>query len=300
MRRTVSKMGNSSLVMSLPSKWAKENNVQKGDELHVEPFEKGLTVSLTNIRKKERTLELDISRLTKRTVLNILNNAYRSGYVTLKLRFKDNNQLSYITETVRNKLLGFEVIEERLNQCTIQNVAEPSYEQLDTIIRKIFLITKQISDQILDDFKNNNLRNNKLGNIDRLEQSKDTVDNFTNFARRTILSICYGGKEKSYFLWAVIAKLSLINHAYIYFYQNSRPSKEAIVILTKINSQFNLLYEAFYQKDYFKLDKIDVLKKELHELILRQVKKDPAMCYLFELVRNIQMAASYLHGYYLN
>src|SRR3989338_11154387 len=151
MKRTVSKMGNSSLVMSLPHVWVKENNVTMGDELNVEPMEKGLLVSLTNIRYKEKTLRVDVSALSNRTILNILNSAYRLGYLTVIITFKDAGQLSYITETVRERFLGFEVVEEKGNVCIIQNVAEPSADKIEIILRKVFLLTRQSFEFIIKD-----------------------------------------------------------------------------------------------------------------------------------------------------
>jgi len=297
MKRTVSKMGNSSLVISLPHHWVKEQNIQKGDELNVEPIEKGLIVSLTQLRQKEKVLNIDVSSYSQRTTLNLLNYAYRNGYLRMNIKFKDEKQLQYITKTVRNKLLGFEVVEEKKNSCLVQNIAEPSHKQLPIIIRKIFLIIKQVGEQILED-----IQQNSTTNYQRIIQSKTTVDNFTNFVRRTIISTTYGGREQSYFLWTFICKLSLVHHAYFYFYQeyskNKRGNPQLIPIIDKVNCLFNDVYHSFYKKSYDNLDLIDKEKHNIYTTIF-SLKKDDSLYYLFELTRNIQMASSFLFGYWL-
>jgi antitoxin component of MazEF toxin-antitoxin module len=307
MKRTVSKMGNSSLVMSLPNKWVKEHNVQKGDELSVEPFERGLIVSLTNIRKKEKRLSMDVSPFTNRTILAVLNSAYLSGYDTIKLTFKDKKQLLHITKTVQEKLLGFEVIQEKGKTCTAQSIAEPSQEQVDVIIRKIFLLIKQNAKVVLEDTKKN-----KFTNIEHFKQTKVTIYKFTNFVKRMILSFQFGGKDKSYFLWSILEKLTLIYHAYFYYYERVVKDKGSLDNSTQVheiiergNELFELLYNAFYTKDYITFDQLDIKKKKLNEdlFILTSQKKshdNAALCYIYELIRNIQMASSSLPGYYIS
>ncbi len=298
MKRKVTKMGNSSLVVTLPNSWVKENKVEKGDELNVEAIEKNLVISTTTIRKKESLIQVDVSYFSNRTIQNILNYAYRSGYCTIKLKFKEERQFNQIVEVVRNTLLGFELVEEKNNVCTIQNVAEPSPDHVEVMLRKAFLMIKQLGEIVLNEPPS------EFGkNLSRIKSNRETIDNLTNFIRREIISINYGGKERSYFLWSLISELSLVAHTYYYFYMrrsNHNPEKQN-GLLRKNNLMLELLYNTFYNHNYATIDKIYQLREEIETEILKNANKpDPGLFFIFELSRHIQLCSSLLIGAYIN
>ncbi|MFA6461064.1 MAG: AbrB/MazE/SpoVT family DNA-binding domain-containing protein [Candidatus Woesearchaeota archaeon] len=298
MKRKVTKMGNSSLVVTLPNSWVKENKVEKGDELNVEAIEKNLIISTTNIRKKDSLIQVDVSTFSNRTIQNILNYAYRSGYCTIKLKFKEERQFNQIVEVVRNTLLGFELIEERNNICTIQNVAEPSPDHVEVMIRKAFLMMKQLGELVLNEPQS------ELGkSLSRVKSTRETIDNLTNFIRREIISINYGGKERSYFLWSIISELSLAAHAYCYFYQQKKTneSEKLKKLLMKNNTMLELLYNTFYNHNYATIDKIYQLREEIETEILKNANKlDSGAFLIFELSRHLQLCSSLLIGAHIN
>lgn len=298
MKRTVSRMGNSSLVMSLPHSWVKEHNVAVGDELNVELLEKGLLVSLTNVRYKEKTLRVDVSALSHRTILNILNSAYRLGYQSISIVFKDRSQLLYITELVRERFLGFEVVEEKDNSCIIQNIAEPALDKVDVILRKVFLLTKQTFDLIINDTKESTFIH-----LHQLENTKKTIDSFTNFVRRTVLLTTKGGKDGSYFMWSIVSYLSLVFHALYYFYKEVCGSKtreqDLGGVITLLEKMYGLLYNCFYMFSYDTINQIDQLREQVYQIISKK-KRGVVVMYLFECAREIQMTSSFFCAWNLS
>lgn len=307
MKRTVSRMGNSSLVMSLPSQWVKENNVKAGDEIEVDTNGSELNVSLTSITLPEKILERTVHNYSSRTVLNILNYAYRSGHTKIILHYKDQVQLNYIVQSVHTLLMGFEVIEQNKHTCTIQTIAEPSLEKVDVIIRKIFLLLKQFSAEIVQHISENASASSSITSI---QQTKEMIDYFTNVARRSILSLQYGGKERSYFLWSVVGQLSLICHAYFYLQQNA-PAKLAAGVRTSFskvlqtsNQMLDDLYDNFYKENLDSLDHLDqqrtLVNQEIFHFMSNNQKISYIGCYLFEIIRQIQMASSFIFGWHLN
>ncbi|MBI2572323.1 phosphate uptake regulator PhoU [Candidatus Woesearchaeota archaeon] len=308
MKRTVSRMGNSSLVMSLPSAWVRENNVKAGDEVNVESFEKGLTVSLSQIHKSEKALEMDVSSYSKRSLMHLLNNAYRTGYVRFTLHHPTKAQRQFINDFTSTNLLGFEVVEENQTKMIIENIAEPSTDKTDIILRKVFLITKQMAELVYQD-----ISSNSFTNLETITKFKETIDSFTNFTRRTILGVSYGGKEQSYFLFTFIAKFSVLAHTYYYFYKdvcdkkrNHKPfinePKIFMDVITRTNLGVTLLYDVFYKKDLSKLNELDNLRWDVYSQIQTFLVKNKGfdnqfLPYFFELARHIQVASTYLVGY---
>ena len=52
MRRKLVKQGNATLMISLPSKWAKENKLDKGDEIILNEYGRDLIVSTEEVKKE--------------------------------------------------------------------------------------------------------------------------------------------------------------------------------------------------------------------------------------------------------
>ena len=154
MRRKVLKIGPASLVVSIPSKWERKNNIKKGDELEVDELDKELRLSLE--RKKEEkkivTLSLKSSELFMNRQISTL---YIQGYDEIKVNFEDSGVLEKI-ESVVNQLIGYEIVSIDKSSLTIKNISSELDEELDTIQRRIFHITKIMGDRCKEYIENKN------------------------------------------------------------------------------------------------------------------------------------------------
>ncbi len=271
MKRKIIKLGQATYVMSLPSKWIRENHLVKGDYLECDVDKERVILSTKKIVNKDPDLSLDLRNYNRRTTTIALHQAYRKGFDIIRVRFGSQEQLKTIRKVTKDTLLGFEVVKEEKDNCVLQNIAEPSAEKYQIIVRKMMLLIKEDIGQMATEFE----QNERV--IDRHKEIKETFDNFNNFIRRVIIKDQIEGKN-SYFLFYFVSQLSLIQHAYFYLYKSytkekTKMSPKLIALFSETNEAYELLYNAFFRK------KIELA----HET---RVKSDRVNNQILELIRS--------------
>src|SRR3989338_4074636 len=102
MKRKVAKIGSSTLMISLPNKWARQHSIKKGDEIEIEEQGKRLVISL------DKELELDKKEIEIKEVGSIIGRIlvalYKSGYDEIKIKYKDPRIIEFAQEKIRNAL----------------------------------------------------------------------------------------------------------------------------------------------------------------------------------------------------
>jgi phosphate uptake regulator len=124
MKRKVVKQGDSTLMISLPSKWAKNFNINKGEELEVIDRENNLIISknVDDIGKK-RIVKVDISSWGP-LINRLLLSYFLKGYDEVEIKYSDINQIKrFQKEIVGIELLGFEVIKQSFGLLVIKDLS---------------------------------------------------------------------------------------------------------------------------------------------------------------------------------
>jgi len=303
MRRKIIRQGNKSYTITLPIDWIRDEELKEGSEVEIEREDSHLNIFLTkDARRIQNKISLDLKDYNNRTIINILNQTYRKGYDIITLNYHNNDQLLCIKENIK-ELFGFEIVDIKNNECILQNIAEPSAEKFDVILRKVFLIIKEGSNEILND-----LKDNKSDKSKKLDEEKKTFDNYTNLCRRLIIRDRIGGTKDSYSLLIIVSRLSLIYHAYYYMYKaiaNKKISlnKETQNLFSETNKMFELFESAFYNKDFEKANKIGILKDKLlysnlYSLLKKSNGEENIVLYhVGEIIRLIHLASINLFGF---
>ncbi len=259
MKRKLVKQGAATMMISLPSKWIKENKLDKGDEVELEEEGKDLKISLNpKDQKKETEIKLTSSR--ESSVRTILTNIYRRGFSSVKVIFSSEETLKAIETTVSAQLLGFEIIKKDKTSCLIQNITEPSKEQFNNIFLKLLdnvdelikLTKKALSGENFEEFK----------------FTEEKIKQFDNFCRR-IISIEELEKEDLLLLFhqeLAHAQRNLY-HLLVFLSKNKINSgKPEFTMLEDCKKMFDLLKEAY------NLKKLEIIE-EMHELETETYKK---------------------------
>ena len=144
--------------------------------------------------------------------------------------------------------------------------------------------------------------------MQKMEYSKNLVDNCTNLTRRLIIKDRIGGSKNSYLLMMMVSRLSLIHHAYYYLYKYAAQQKKFVAkkeitnLMQVANEMFSLLFDSFYKKNLDKAHEIGVLK-EKHltgtTFSLLEKSKGPENVILYhlgEIIRMIQMESTNIFG----
>lgn len=263
MRRSIIKQGNNSYTLTLPIDWIREEKLLEGGNVEIVQEENRLIVSVpADVKKSESKIELDLDSYSTRTVSNLLKTMYRMGFDSMILKFQEPKMLDSIKEVVRKTLLGFEVTSEDKNSCTVQNIAEPSADKFDVMLRKVFLFISDDSKAISQSFKTGKL------NAKRFDDSIALQDDYTNFCRRVIIKNKIGGSKNSYSYYLLVGRLSLIYHSYYYMHKFAaakklKLGKETLEVLDKTNKLFDDFYNVFYKHNLEKVNEIEIERDKL-------------------------------------
>jgi len=302
MKRKIVKLGPSTLVVALPKHWTAKFDLNKGDEINLDEIDNKVVISQSGIERKKET-EIDLKKQTETGIRTLITNAYRAGYNLVKVKFENEKQLRVIRNTLKNYLLGYDIIKKQKNFIVIENITEPAQQQFDVLIRKVFFSIKELTKLTKE-----RLQNKK--NIDDYRELTLTVHKYDSFCRR-VLSKNMIDTQNIGLLWAFQA---LIVHGQrdIYhlnrFLDNNkiRVSPETIKLLDSLIDLFEFLMNAYLKKDISLLEDVhemekSIIYKKANTLISKtKGKENVVIHHIMDSVRNFYLASSPLMGLLLS
>ncbi len=245
--------GPATLMVSLPAKWLKKNDLAKGDEINVE--EKGNELLLKgSANKTKKQIEIKITSDTESSIRAILTNLYRLSYEKITLNYADDGILKVIEKETKSSLIGFEIIKRSKGSCIIENILEHSKDQFDNIQSKLFLNIDYLF-LAINGFSE--------GKKTEFESTESQIQSFDNFCRRMIAKGSYDDAQ----LW--LAFHSAVYHAQRDLYyalkliSTSKVKSNSLATLSEeAKNIFDHLIKAIETKDFSLLEKIHKLEKE--------------------------------------
>jgi phosphate uptake regulator len=290
-KRKLVKQGAATLMISIPSKWAKKFNLDKGDELDVE--EKGNSLVLgVEPQKIKKAVEISLSSLQKSSIRTVITNAYRLGYDKIRLNFDDKSALVIITDIVQRNLLGFEIIKKTDKSCEIENVTEPSPEQFDNIFSKEIMNIEELFDTVEKAMK---------GEKPEFEDLERNILRYDAFCRRVITKT---GMENAQMRWSFHSQLiHAQRNLYFIFHHLKKPvNKKVLELLSACRDIFLNIKEAYEKRDIPLVEKTHDLVKiawaKSEKLTPKQI--EPSMLVnLMGAVRGFYLCNSPLMGVFM-
>lgn len=291
MKRKIVKQGTATLMVSLPAKWAKEQGLDKGDEVNIEEEGNNLRIGiLEKIKKKETTIKL--SREIESSVRTSITSAYRLGYDKVTVHFHDKKMLQVIRQIVDANLLGFEIIKESSANCIIENITEPSIDQFDNIFGKVILNIETLF-EIAHDFTQG-----KKQSYEAIEQK---IIEFDNFCRRVIAKT---KAHQNYQLqWAFHTSLNHGQRELFYalnYLEKNKVSPHVSTLIKNAHEIFNLIKEAYEKNDLIIIESLHEKVKQHHNkegyALLKKGKDAIAVHHIMNAIRNFYLASSPLTG----
>jgi|Deesub1362A_J573_1020465.scaffolds.fasta_scaffold00012_213 phosphate uptake regulator len=146
--RKVQKLGYSTIVVSLPRSWVKEKSIKKGDSVIVRVEEDGsLRIIPYNMGSEKTVYEryiVDVTNLSsKGLVERILIGNYLLGHDTITFKTSDKRMPAWVLEEVMdaiNRLAGVEIVDQRLNEITVQCFIDPTKFKLKGLVRRMYTL----------------------------------------------------------------------------------------------------------------------------------------------------------------
>ncbi|MAG16042.1 hypothetical protein CMO88_03195 [Candidatus Woesearchaeota archaeon] len=273
MKRKVIQLAHKTLVVSLPSKWAKTYEVKKGAELEVEERGQQIIFSTSKHSASERIqldiTELDIDILRRR----LLSSLYKTGYDEVELMYKDTKVLSAIQENINDMLIGFVVVEQGKNRCVLRVVAEEQEKEFENMLRRAFLVTKNLGESLYTYIKEGKL--NQLHDLLSLEKTNNQL---INFCERVLNKRGFKDDNKRCFVYVVAWNLEKIADDFrdlckiLASEPKSKVSKQSLELLKETTNYFTKYYEIYYTFDINKASELNKGGKELERRIVNLLK----------------------------
>lgn len=292
MKRKLVKQGAVTLMISLPSKWVKKNNLEKGSEINLEEKNNDLVIDSDSKEAKKET-SINLTSTTESSIRTIITNAYRIGYDKINLGFEKKDFLKIIEEVIKNNLIGFEISKKDNKSCEIESITEPSKDQFDNIFSKVLLNISELFSIAEKSLK---------GEKEEFEDLERKIQQFDNFCRRIISK---ESVDKGSLIWAFH---TLLIHAQREIYlmlkylskNNIKPEKEIINLLNECKNIFNNLKKGYEEKDLSILEKVHDLDKDISYNkgygLLKKGKNSIIIHHIISASRNFYLASSPLIG----
>ncbi|MFA6462150.1 MAG: AbrB/MazE/SpoVT family DNA-binding domain-containing protein [Candidatus Woesearchaeota archaeon] len=249
MKRKLIKQGLGGYTITLPIDWIREFNLRDGEEVELNPNEEGILIS-AKLNKREKSVTLDFSKIDDpRMLTNLLNQAYRLGYDVITIKYTSEVQLREINSITSRQLLGFEVVKSDSKFCVLQNIAEPDPEKFEVMLRKFFLICKEMS-QLLSEVSSKNMV--------LLEDYKLQNDRLANYLRRTLIRSKIMG-DSSNLLYLIVSYIAYVNHSFYSLLKYSNQKKVSATVKNlslQLKKYYEDYYSAFYSKDLTELSRL--------------------------------------------
>jgi phosphate uptake regulator len=294
MRRKLVKQGAATMMISLPAKWIKENSLKKGSEIDLEQADNNLLVSAKPIEEVKKEITIKLANLTESSIRTLITNTYRRGYDIINVNFDNEKQFKILNQIIKTKLIGFDVTKKEKNSCIVESITEPSTDQFDTIIKKIFYNISEL-------FEITKKRMQDKKEVNNYIEVEERIMKYDNFCRR-VISKRKIINPKSEFLWTFLA---LLIHGQREIYHLNKllgikVSDKIKELLEDAKSMFGLIMHTYLEKNIELLSKVHSLEKELiykkGYSLLKKTKEGPIVYHIMLAIREFYQANSPLSG----
>jgi phosphate uptake regulator len=245
MKRSIVRHGPSTLTMSLPAKWVKENNLKEGANLDVE--EKGSQLVVSTKKGDEfSSFEVDIKDNYK-TGLRYISSANRKGCDELILRYSKQSYLKRIERCLSEDVLGYEIVRQGKQFCAIRDIPGTKAEEFDTLLERIWSIIITISEDVLVALSKDD--KDALYGITAMDKR---VNKFSNFCIRILNKRGHKTYKNIPVLYRFLRGLEEVSDQYKYILMhysdiNTKVDKKYLEFLKKSNGILRSFRKVFYK-----------------------------------------------------
>lgn len=190
--RKVQKTGKSTLIVSLPKKWANENAIINGSLLFIWQNHNGDLLLSSDKSEPDQIVKLDIGSKCGAPLIRDVIACYLAGYKTVEI---SSHQLTAMQKrdlhTIVNKLIGPEILEESINKVVIHDLLGEEELPADRALKRM----KNMTRSMIQDALSSLIKRNKELAIDVIQRDND-VDRLNLLIARQFNDILRSGSIK--------------------------------------------------------------------------------------------------------
>jgi phosphate uptake regulator len=168
--RKVQKTGKSTLIVSLPKKWANENAIINGSLLFISQNHNGDLLLSSDKSEPEQIVKLDIGSKCGEPLIRDVIACYLAGYKTIEISsHKLTEMQKKDLHTIVNKLIGPEILEESANKVVIHDLLSNEDLPADRALKRM----KNVTRSMIQDALSSLIKRNKELAIDVMQRDND-------------------------------------------------------------------------------------------------------------------------------
>jgi len=274
MKRKIIQLGSSTLVASLPSKWAKLHHLKPGDELELE--EEGSIIRISAKKGKKETPSIEVDLTGKKLIIHrMLSAIYKAGFDKLTVKYKSPDELEIIQRTINQEFIGFEIVEHEKNHIVAKEISKTEYSEFNVMLRRTFLFLLSVAEEALQAIEKNDKV--KLQNL--VLRDRD-INKLTDFCRRVLNKEQSGSTERTKPLYFMVEEIEKIGDDYRDLLReivnnNVKLSKDIMDFFREVNRFLRFFYDTFYNYSNDNIAEFVKKKKELerkYDVLLKKAK----------------------------
>ncbi len=271
MKRKVNRVGQNTLTVSLPAKWAQKNDVSPGEEIDVLEDGSSLLISKGASTKRAVKVVLNADNLNKMVINRHIHEFYLRGVEEIAIKFtkdkssdyKNKGQVDVVAHVKKivERFIGMEMVSHTSGKIILQSfMSHEETSKIDIIQKRVYFLIKELFDEFLkameDDFKKFDLH---------MYDYHDNIAKFTYYYLRLLnFSEIEGEKKLRLFsLFMIIDKvIDKIRHA-------SERTAQMKKITPKIKRYLSDMFLIFTEQ-FEMLNRQDYALQEMDSLIKRR------------------------------
>ena len=156
LRRKVQQFGSSTLAITLPASWTREQSIEKGDELRIQRDENSGSLLLVPDQPSapNSAATIDAESLTPHALQRAILSHYILGRNLIRVERDDDlsPELLDAIETTERNLMGLGTIEHSRTRVDIRCSVDPSDFELPTLLARLWRTEATIREECIDAF----------------------------------------------------------------------------------------------------------------------------------------------------
>lgn len=304
--RKLIKFGNSSYVISIPSKWIEKNKLKKGDNLYIDEIKDELLITTEPKKHKKiiNKIEIDVTNKNEDRLAREIIAAHLNNYKLILLNGKDLKFKSTIIRNILHKLMALELTEQTTDRIIIEDFFDVEDINIKELIRKMHLITKtMISDT--KEFIN--------GKVNDTITYRDEDINRINFVLIKLIKAafkdpsllqtlkltpiqCYTYMRLAYYIEKTGDEIKAIVRLLEKIKLDKNARKELIKIWGDVEDFYSKAMVSYYNHDTDLAFKLSSRKKQINLECEKFLNKTWNKKYVPNLVEKIRNAVRHSHG----
>lgn len=249
MKRKVVRHGPSTLIVSLPAKWAKNKGLKEKDEVEIIEDDNQLIISASGNKKKNEVVT-DITGLDRTSLVLLMHAIYRAGFSKVTLLFDKPETVHFrlqkkvlFSKTIHhliNRFIGFEIARETDKSIEIVQVSYIDPDEVGNMISRTFLLLKDMVDSLYTALIQNDRKE-----LEKIEDKHDTLTRMIGYLLRAVNRGELPRNASSYALTHILANVDKIADIFKYLVRERAKSAKISRKMIPLLKVFKLSFEEY-------------------------------------------------------